>query len=351
MSVRKIRKQIHFHKNQRWAASIIILTIVGIITHGKISKLNHVKAGYNNEEHVFILKQLKDETDSIQTKRVREKSKPKLTPKYFNPNKTSIEELTSMGIQEKDAKSWMKYITKGGKFYRVEDLKKLYSMNDRMYNQLKPYAILPKEKKYKKEKSKYKESLTRNSLKKSMNPESNIYDILEKEKLNLDSIQYFAKKDELFYKKEFASRRNKMRSGINNEFIISINETDSIELRTLKGIGPVLSSRIIKYKEQLGGFHNKNQLLEVYGVKPTLLSNILDRLSFEGPLRKIKINTVTLEELVKHPYFDYSTAHIFINYRIQHGDYRDINDIKKIRIIKDYWLEETAPYFDFEPSL
>ena len=54
-----------------------------------------------------------------------------------------------------------------------------------------------------------------------------------------------------------------------------INAADTLNFRTLKGIGEVLSSRIVKYRKLLGGFYSTHQLTEVYGVEPeTVNTNI-----------------------------------------------------------------------------
>lgn len=349
MSVRKIRKQIHFHSNQRWAVTIVILVIIGVIFHEKVSISKYIKPKFNNEEHVAIFSKLKNKSEQRKINKTKHPSKRKLTPMRFDPNKVTANKLIAMGIKEKDAKSWIKYTTKGGKFYKTGDIKKLYFMTANLYNQLESFIDISNPKKDNWTNKKY-DLKTFDQQKKKSKFSTNETTYVERKTILRDSIQSENKNNDIAYKQNFKSRRNKISGGIKTDYIISINETDSTELQILKGIGPVLSSRIIKYKEQLGGFHNKNQLLEVYGVKPVLLSTIIDRLSFEGELRKIKLNTIEIDELVKHPYFDYQTAHIFINYRKQHGDYKSINDVKKIRIIKEYWLEETAPYFNYESS-
>lgn len=345
MNIRKIRKQIHFHSTQRWAVTIILLLIVAVIVHGKLTTANYVKSPYNNEEHITILDKINRSADRSKKSRIKQK----LNPTTFNPNEVTAQELMTMGIKEKSAKTWEKYTRKGGKFYRTEDLKKLYFMNEEIYSQLESFVEIPKlqQKHIKKKKGSPTppNQINKRQFYSKKTPASTAH-----QKLIVDSLVNDEWSEKLEYNTNFKSRKNEKRSGIKENYTISINETDSLELQILKGIGPVLASRIIKYKEQLGGFHNKNQLLEVYGVKPILLSNILDQLSFEGELKKIKLNHVLLEDLVKHPYFNYQTAQIFINYRKQHGDFESINDVKKIKIIKEYWLEDTAPYFDYEPS-
>ena len=45
------------------------------------------------------------------------------------------------------------------------------------------------------------------------------------------------------------------------EIALDINVIDSSVLEKLPGIGPYLAGKIIKYRNKLGGFYNKNQIL------------------------------------------------------------------------------------------
>lgn len=58
----------------------------------------------------------------------------------FDPNTIGIAEWVKLGFSEKQAASIEKYKAKGGKFYKVEDLKKLYVVSDDDYNRIAPYA-------------------------------------------------------------------------------------------------------------------------------------------------------------------------------------------------------------------
>jgi len=359
MSIRKTRKQIHFPAKQRWAITIILLMILSVIFYGELSTYNHINNSYDHEEHEEILVALKfRRDDKAENFKSTQKYKPaKISPVVFNPNTVTTEELVSMGIPKKDAKSWTKYTSKGGKFYKPEDLKRLYSMNDALYEQLKDYVDIPKKKW--RNKKQFRNDSTYNSSRDNQGsrfakfPDNegqyqNVKSTIDSTRARIQEEKENAER--IAYNEKFKSERKKRSSGIAEDYIIAINETDSTELQVLDGIGPVLSARIIKYRDQLGGFHNQNQLLEIYGVKPALVSKIVPNISFDGEMQKIDLNTIEVKELVKHPYFDYATANIFINYRSHHGDFKSVKDVKKIRIIKDYWLEEAEPYFSYEPS-
>lgn len=206
-------------------------------------------------------------------------------------------------------------------------------MNDYVADALSPYMIINK-KPSKKPQSKDKRSTT-TEFTRSSTPKTILYDTT----LNQVDSAYLVK---------YKERKKKMRSGVKDDFVININTADSIELQSLRGIGPVLSSRIVRYREELGGYHNINQLLEVYGIKPIILGPIMKQMTFEGDLRKIYINRVSVEELVKHPYFDWNTSNIIINYRTHHGSYRSREELEKTKVLKNWWLDETMPYISFE---
>ncbi|NSW93088.1 MAG: helix-hairpin-helix domain-containing protein, partial [Bacteroidales bacterium] len=75
------------------------------------------------------------------------------------------------------------------------------------------------------------------------------------------------------------------------EHLLDINSSDSAQLEALPGIGPVLSARIIKYRNLLGGFTAVDQLKEVYGLPEETFNLISKRLYADTlKIRKININ-------------------------------------------------------------
>jgi len=56
--------------------------------------------------------------------------------------------------------------------------------------------------------------------------------------------------------------------------LININKADSALLENLNGIGPVLASRIIQYREKNGNFKRVEDLQKVQGIGPKKLQDI-----------------------------------------------------------------------------
>src|SRR5690606_32795545 len=69
---------------------------------------------------------------------------------------------------------------------------------------------------------------------------------------------------------------------------ISLNSSDTTEWKKIPGIGSSYSTRIVKYRTLLGGFINKNQLLEVYGIDSEMYSRISPYITEDPNFTKIK---------------------------------------------------------------
>jgi len=130
---------------------------------------------------------------------------------------------------------------------------------------------------------------------------------------------------------------------------IPFSEADSVTLQIVPGIGQSTASRIVKFRESIGGLHSKNQLTEVYGLKPETIDAIWEYFDFSPVIfKKVKINQIEADELAKHPYVSYAEAKVLIAYRKQHGSFQSSDDFLKIRIFKQEWIDKIAPYLDFK---
>ena len=96
-----------------------------------------------------------------------------------------------------------------------------------------------------------------------------------------------------------------------------LNTSTAADLTQVRGIGAVLSERIIKYRTRLQGFDKLNQLYEVYGLDSLVVENVKRQFKIKTkPKRtKIPIALATLEELLKIPYLSKSEAKKIIGLR------------------------------------
>jgi competence protein ComEA len=130
---------------------------------------------------------------------------------------------------------------------------------------------------------------------------------------------------------------------------LPFSEADSVVLQIVPGIGALTAGRIIKHRESLGGFIQVDQLKEVYGLKPETIPVIWEYFDFDRVApRRLALNTVSVEELAKHPYISYQEAKVLVAYRLQHGPYLQLDDLLKVKIFKAAWVSKIGPYLDFD---
>ncbi len=79
---------------------------------------------------------------------------------------------------------------------------------------------------------------------------------------------------------------------------IDINMADSTALETLPGIGPAFASRIIKYRNLLGGYMYVEQLKEIYGMPP----ETYERIKPNCIINTAKVKKIAADSLWIKPY-------------------------------------------------
>ena len=217
--------------------------------------------------------------------------KSKLTPFHFNPNELSSEEWSKIGLSENKIKVILNYLSKGGKFYKKEDLRKIYVITGEEYEALEPFINIPKNANY-------------------------------NEKTIDESKEHY---------------------------IVEINSATAEDLQLVSGIGPSFSKRIIDLRDKLGGFYNKNQLMEVFGMDSVRFMQISPfMLANDSLIKKIPINSVSYQSLFYHPYFNHEIAFAIVNYRYKHGDFKRADDLLKLKEVNDTIFNKIKAYIEIK---
>ncbi len=221
-----------------------------------------------------------------------------LTPFLFDPNLLTRQEWLRLGLSDRQVQAIMNYREKGGKFRTKEDVKRLYTISDDEYRILEPYInIAP-----------------------AASPVA---------QSDREPVLQFRQREEIHFG--------------------SINTADSALLVRIKGIGPVFARRITNYRERLGGFHDPKQLLEVHGLDSLRCEAILAAFSFDGQfLRSLPVNKATVEQLSKHPYFDFYSAKAVVDYRIRKGRIATVEEIANLPYMHSARYLKLLPYLTTE---
>jgi DNA uptake protein ComE-like DNA-binding protein len=131
-------------------------------------------------------------------------------------------------------------------------------------------------------------------------------------------------------------------------YSIEINETDSFQLQLLDGIGTYYSSKIIKYRDKLGGFYTLDQLYEIEKLPKETVDKIKPFLRLNLDLiKKINVNKVTPEEFGKHPYVGKKRGIIFGKYRKNHPNINSFEDFSNVRIFDAEELKVLQYYITY----
>ena len=299
----------HFNKQERNGVFVLCI-IIGVLLALKIM----LPIWFNNDSHVqFITIKPIIQNDELQNKkqtknfsRESETSDNHLNEKFiFNPNTISSEDALKLGFPKKLTATLINYRNKGGHFYKPGDLKKLYGLSPKLYNELEAYIVIS------------------NTKKESKN------------RFNKDTL----------YQKPYVKFNDEKKTYPKE--IIEINTADSMAIVYLKGIGPSYTKRIIKYRNLLGGFHSLNQLKEIYGMTDSLFILLSSQIKWDKKnITKIAINTIDVTALRKHPYFTYTSAQAIINYRTKHGKLTE-QDMRTLGIFNEEKLTLILPYVSF----
>ena len=307
----------------------------------------------------------------------------------FNPNEIDLELWVLLGFSEKQAQSIIKYREKGGYFYKKEDLKRLYVVDDSLYVLLEPYIVLEGKLKPKSNYSIdkcYFVKLTEDTVpvydgfseleKVVCNKKNGVYSYyiggfpsLESAKegqLQAAPLGFSAtevkllscdfgfvinksKTDNKYKKNEFGKgNATSLKSELNN-FKVKINSADTTGFKSLKGIGSYYSSKIIKYRSALGGFTSVEQLKEVYGILPEVIDQNVNRLIVDSMnIVKININTCETADLKRHPYVSWNIANSIVQIRKSREPYKTIEGIKKSDLVNAEIYRKIAPYLKIE---
>ena len=128
---------------------------------------------------------------------------------------------------------------------------------------------------------------------------------------------------------------------------ILLNSSDTTEWKKVPGIGSSFASRIVKYRNQLGGFTSIEQLREVYGIDNEMYSRISPYIQADGNFRKIQINKLEFKELLSHPYLNYKQVQAIMNLRKKKGNIVSVNEMAMLDEFTTEDLERLSNYLEF----
>lgn len=273
------------------------LTSMGLPPKAIQSWLNYLaKGGYfKNKESVSKVYNLSSEAYAqletfIEFPEKEAPPSPALAPAFdFDPNTSSAEEFSQLGLSPKTIQSILNYRNKGGYFKKASDLKKIYTLPEELYQHLEQHIK-----------------------------------IVEQPK-----------------KKSYAYQR------IPSYQSIDINLASPADFEQFRGIGPSYARRLVEWRTRLGGFVNIAQVGELYQLPDSTFQQMRPFLQCAPRVpSKINVNTASLEELKNHPYLKWSQAKAIVQYREQKGPWKSVDLLQILPELDDAkaTFERVKPY-------
>lgn len=187
----------------------------------------------------------------------------------FNPNTIDLNTWMKLGLSEKLAQRIINYRNKGGRFRQAADLRKIWGLLPEQAEALIPFVVLPVEK-------------------------------------------------PISYAKPLI-------------IAIDINKADQQAWEALPGIGEKLAQRIIRYREQVGGFAMLSELQNVYGLKDSLLVKLTPYLLLNNSsIPKLSLNRASAFQLVQKTGISIEIARLIVKWRIDNGPFTSWGELEKI---------------------
>lgn len=220
----------------------------------------------------------------------------------FDPNTADSTLLLSLGLQPWQVRSIYRYRAKGGIYRQPSDFARLYGLTVKQYKELLPYIHISDE---------YK-------------PAAEVYGRTDAVRSGRDTLRYPVKLQPGQY--------------------VTLDDADTASLRKVPGIGRYYASRIVRYRNDLGGYVSVAQLSEIEGIPEAALSYF--RVT-GGAVRKLNLNRLTLNELKHHPYINFYQARRIIDYRRLKGSLHSIDDLRLLKDFSQRDIERLRPYVEF----
>lgn len=223
----------------------------------------------------------------------------------FNPNEADSITLRKLGLPGWMARNILHYRSRGGRFRKAEDFRKVYGLTEEQYRTLRPYIEIAPEDTARTTAHLYNSPAAADS---TLQPEKIVF---------------------------------KYPAGT----LVDLNLADTTELKKIPGIGSGIARLIAGYRQRLGGFYSIEQLQEIN----------LDFHQLESwfridskDIRSINLNRAGIDRLRNHPYINFYQAKAFVEYRKKKGALTSLKPFALYEEFTEADLERIGHYVCFE---
>lgn len=250
----------------------------------------------------------------------------------FDPNTADSTQLLKLGLQPWQVRNIYKYRAKGGIYRTPEDFARVYGLTVGQYRRLAPYIHIGED--YRPAADVYGRREYRHSGSYGGRSGSD-YGGAHEWHSGSSSGGF-----DVEYPRDTLKYPIKLKPGER----IDLSTADTTMLKKVPGIGSYYARNIVRYREQLGGFYDESQLLEIEGFPEDALPFF--HLSHQ-PQHLLNVNKLSLAQLRKHPYINFYQAKAIVEYRRLKGPIHSIADLRLLPDFPPEAIRRLEPYLEY----
>ena len=285
----------HFWYNKSQRNGIFFLVLV-IVIFQLIYFFVDFSAKNETNIHSDEITAFQKEVDSLKAIELKNKS-PKIFP--FNPSFLTDFKGYQLGMSIEEIDKLLKHRANGNYINSTVEFKEVTGVSDSLLNEISPYFKFP--------------DWVKN---KNSNTFSNTTRVAKKLPLN------FEKQD--------------------------LNSATAEELTRVNGIGEKLATRIVEYRNKLGGYLIDDQLYEVYYLDLEVAQRVLEQFTVikKPVVKKININEASFKEVLSVIYINYDLTKKIFDYKDEVAEIQSLEELKKIEGFPLEKFNRIALYLD-----
>ncbi|NLE32203.1 MAG: helix-hairpin-helix domain-containing protein [Bacteroidales bacterium] len=238
-------------------------------------------------------------------------------PRPFNPNRADSLTLRQAGLSAKVVSNLLKYRRKAGSFSKPADVARIYGMTSELMAHISPSLVFetPQNNAFStpSDFSRGARLERRAHLEASLPIDTNRLSQLATDLEAVETMPSQRATDMVVIETMPSNTENPSEPDMG---LFELNSADTTRLQCLKGVGPVTANRIIRYRQQLGGYYHVAQLAEIKGLYPDVLDRLQASLTVDPThIVKLNLNKASLEKLKTHPYLNFYQAKVIVELR------------------------------------
>lgn len=282
-------------RNKQGLLGLLVVSLIIAYTPRLISSLSKVERPIISSKEAVILHNefVQKEKQLFQDKKTKKKkNRYKIPDSKFDPNIYNVHDWVALGLSRRQADVVVKFAASG--LNSNKELKKIFVIPDELYNLIKDSTVYP----------------------------ANKFEDKEPVKKSYDKYEVP---------------------------VLDINTASLEELEQLPEIGPFYAKKIIEYRNELGGYNQTSQLMEMWKFDVHKFHKLKDYVNVgEGVKKRININEASVDELKAHPYIDYSVANSIVKLRAQKDGFKSVDDILESKLIEYPLFDDIKHYIKIE---